>query len=248
MLRAGWSDSEPITLITPTWVPSRAATTVTPLPGPDSGRFAGRITRSDAAEVGADLLTPPGVVAERDRVGAGGEEAVGQLRRDPDAVRDVLAVDDADRGIELRPQRRQPVLERLAAGPPDDVADEEDVEVTEAIRQPGARRSRRCCRERARASRAPAARPPPRRRPIRAWRRTRAPGCRPQATDRARDGSDVTISAGAALGRTSIREPYALPSITKSEIETTVPSTGEYTSVPGAAPTSSTSVPGPPSS
>ena len=37
----------------------------------------------------------------------------------------------------------------------------------------------------------------------------------------------VTISDGAALGRTSIREPYALPSITKSEIETTVPSTGE---------------------
>ncbi len=48
----------------------------------------------------------------------------------------------------------------------------------------------------------------------------------------ASDGSgsrwlSVTISAGAALGRTSIREPYALPSITKSEIETTVPSTGE---------------------
>ena len=48
----------------------------------------------------------------------------------------------------------------------------------------------------------------------------------------ARDGSgsrwlSETISDGAALGRTSIREPYALPSITKSEIETTVPSTGE---------------------
>jgi hypothetical protein len=43
------------------------------------------------------------VVAERDRIGARGEEAVGQLRGDADAVGDVLAVDDADRGVELVP-------------------------------------------------------------------------------------------------------------------------------------------------
>jgi hypothetical protein len=41
------------------------------------------------------------VVAERDRVGPGGKEAIGQLRRDADPVRDVLAVDDADIRIEL---------------------------------------------------------------------------------------------------------------------------------------------------
>jgi hypothetical protein len=41
------------------------------------------------------------VVAERDRVGARGEQPVGELRCDPDAVGDVLAVDDADVGAEL---------------------------------------------------------------------------------------------------------------------------------------------------
>jgi hypothetical protein len=44
------------------------------------------------------------VIPERDRVGAGGEQAIGQLRRDSDAVGDVLSVDDADVGRELLPQ------------------------------------------------------------------------------------------------------------------------------------------------
>src|SRR5689334_13499445 len=43
----------------------------------------------------------------------------------------------------------------------------------------------------------------------------------------------------------SMREPNARPSITVSSIASTVPSTGEYTSVPAGAPTSSDDVDGP---
>jgi hypothetical protein len=46
------------------------------------------------------------VIAERDDVGAGPQQAVGELRRDPRAVGDVLAVDDAEVGVELLAQLR----------------------------------------------------------------------------------------------------------------------------------------------
>ena len=58
-------------------------------------------------------------------------------------------------------------------------------------------------------------------------------------------GERARITAGAALGRTSIREPSALPSITKSEIAAARPVDGGVDVGPGAAPTSRTSVPGP---
>ena len=101
MLCAGSRKSEPSRLTTATGVPSRAATTVSPRPGAAAWRLAGRMTRSRRREVRADLLPAPGVVAERDRVGAGGEQPLGEPRRDADAVRDVLAVDDADVDVEL---------------------------------------------------------------------------------------------------------------------------------------------------
>jgi hypothetical protein len=41
------------------------------------------------------------VVAERDHVGAGLEQLVGVLGRDPDAARGVLAVDDHEVGAQL---------------------------------------------------------------------------------------------------------------------------------------------------
>jgi hypothetical protein len=68
------------------------------------------------------------VVAERDHVGSGGEDAGGELRRDPDAIRGVLAVDDAERGAELLPQAGQPLLDGAPAGSADDVAYEEDLQ------------------------------------------------------------------------------------------------------------------------
>jgi len=66
------------------------------------------------------------VVAERYDVGAGGEQAVGELRRDAGAVGDVLAVDDAQVGVELLAQRREMLLDRAPARDAEDVGEEED--------------------------------------------------------------------------------------------------------------------------
>src|SRR5262249_42902064 len=54
-----------------------------------------------------------------------------------------------------------------------------------------------------------------------------------------------TTSDGAPVGWMSMREPNVRPSITTSSIASTVPSTGEYTSVPAGAPTSSDELDGP---
>ena len=75
--------SEPITLITATRVPSRAATTARPCPGSEEREVRRAYHAVGAREVRHDLDPAPRVVAERDRVDAGGEEPVGELRRDP---------------------------------------------------------------------------------------------------------------------------------------------------------------------
>ena len=77
-------------------------------------------------QIGADLVAAPGVVAERDRVGARREQNLGEPRGDPHPVRDVLAVDDAQVDLVALTEAGEQALERIAAGPADDVADEED--------------------------------------------------------------------------------------------------------------------------
>jgi hypothetical protein len=66
------------------------------------------------------------VVTERDHVGPGSEQPLGQPRRDPRAVGDVLAVDDAEADAVLLLQRRQALLDGLPARGAEDVGDEED--------------------------------------------------------------------------------------------------------------------------
>jgi hypothetical protein len=66
------------------------------------------------------------VIAERDDVGTGGEDPLGELRREPAAVGGVLAVDDAEGGAELLAQARQALLDRSAPGRAEDVCDEEE--------------------------------------------------------------------------------------------------------------------------
>jgi len=77
-------------------------------------------------EVGRDLAPAPDVVAERDRVGPGREQPVGQARRDARPVGDVLAVDDAEADAVLLLQRGQALLDRLPACGAEDVGDEEN--------------------------------------------------------------------------------------------------------------------------
>jgi hypothetical protein len=66
------------------------------------------------------------VVAERDHVGAGGEQLVGELAGDARTVGGVLAVDDAAVGAQLLAQPRQPFLDGAPAGDAEDVREEED--------------------------------------------------------------------------------------------------------------------------
>jgi hypothetical protein len=66
------------------------------------------------------------VVAERDHVGAGGEQPVGELRGDAGAVGRVLAVDDREVGCELLAQRGQALLDGAPAGGAEDVGKEEE--------------------------------------------------------------------------------------------------------------------------
>jgi hypothetical protein len=65
------------------------------------------------------------VVAERDDVGARGEQLVGELAGDSRAVGDVLAVDDAEIGGELFAQSRKAFFDGASAGDAEDVREEE---------------------------------------------------------------------------------------------------------------------------
>ncbi len=66
------------------------------------------------------------MVPEREHVDAGREQLVGELGRDPDPVRGVLAVGDAEVDVELFTQRRQPLLDRADTRPAVYVGDEEN--------------------------------------------------------------------------------------------------------------------------
>jgi hypothetical protein len=65
------------------------------------------------------------VVPERHDVGPRGEKLVRELAGDAGAVRDVLAVDDAEIGVELVAETRQPLLDGAAPGNPEDVCEKE---------------------------------------------------------------------------------------------------------------------------
>jgi hypothetical protein len=76
-------------------------------------------------EVADDLGAVVGVVAQRDDVDAGREQLVGDLRRDPEPARYVLAVDDHERVAVRLAQPWQQREQGAAAQTPDQVADEQ---------------------------------------------------------------------------------------------------------------------------
>ena len=72
------------------------------------------------------------MVAECDHVRAGSQNPGRELGRDPDPVREILAVDDAERGAELLPQSWQPLLDRPPSGRTHNVPDKEELQGTES--------------------------------------------------------------------------------------------------------------------
>jgi hypothetical protein len=87
------------------------------------GRTHDRLAR---VQVRVDLAAVIRVVAQRDRVDAGGEHLLGDLRRDAQATGGVLAVDDDECGLVALAQRRQAVEQRAPADAADDVTGEQD--------------------------------------------------------------------------------------------------------------------------
>ena len=72
------------------------------------------------------LALVPGVVAERDRIGAGIQQIVADRLGDAEAAGGVLAVDDDAIELPALAQAGQALDHRVAAGPPDDVAEERE--------------------------------------------------------------------------------------------------------------------------
>ena len=77
-------------------------------------------------QVGDDLLAVPGVVAERQHVGAGGEQRLGHLWAEAEAVRGVLGVHHHQIEAKGGPQAGKGGGDGLPAGAAEDVAEEED--------------------------------------------------------------------------------------------------------------------------
>ena len=232
-LSNGRSVSSPSRLITatPSWTREAAAR-----------RGGGHVGRAQdavrAREVGREARLAPRPVAERHDVRARGEQALGDLRGDPAPVGGVLAVDDAEVDAELvaqrgrrastarRPARRTRRRRRGSSRPAGALRDLERRRRVDLDAGCGSRR--RSC-----GGRAPASRPSRSRAPARASSRTRSPSAPTTSDGSARTREIETTSDGAPAGWMSIRWSNGLPSSTSCSIPTTVPSTGEYASVPG---------------
>src|SRR5262249_30333794 len=188
-----------------------------------------------------DLAPPPGVIPERDHIRPGAEYRVRELRCDPDAVRDVLAVDDAEVDVALVANRAKVFLDRPSSGAAEHIGDEEDPQGKPTVAAgftSSATWLPASCVNRASACFSTCERSITR--PIFVFDAATV-----EPTVSAGSGVSCvndTTSDGAADGWMSICEPYTRPLRTKSVTPVTVPSTGAYTSVPGAAPTSRTSV------
>ena len=100
-------------------------------PGPRRARR--EVERADnpglLRDVGDQLLAVPGVVAQRDRVGAGGQDGFGHVGRQAEAVAGVLAVDHHQVGAQVGAQLGQAGGNGVTAGAADDVAQEQDSHV-----------------------------------------------------------------------------------------------------------------------
>ena len=73
------------------------------------------------------------MVPERDDVGARREQLVRELAGDAGAVRDVLAVDDAEIRAELVAQAAEPLVDRPPSRDAEDVCEEEESQLRTSV-------------------------------------------------------------------------------------------------------------------
>ena len=95
--------------------------------------MARKIHRTDQARRALDenqrFLLIPGVIAERDRVGAGIEQFLIDRLGDAEPAGGILAIDDDEIERPVADHARQMFGDGGAAGPADDVTDEENTQV-----------------------------------------------------------------------------------------------------------------------
>ena len=195
--------SRPIACTTSARRPPATSTTTEP-----AARRAGRkIQRAQQprvlGDVGDDLLAVPGVVAQRDHVGAGGEQRARHVGGQAEAVRGVLGVHHREVDAQRLAQPGQRGGHRLAAGAPDHVADEQDAHSFVPCR-----RSRR-----ARSPRRPAARRRgrPALRPVPARHRPRPAGSAPATPPASGRSSPRHIPPDSRADRTPAAAPAGSP-------------------------------------
>ena len=120
--------TRPMALMTSARLPFLVSTSAAPRPG-----VARKIQRTDQARRALDedqrLLLIPGMVAERDRIGAGIDEIVVDRLGDAKTAGGVLAIDDDEIERPVADQARQMFRNRGAAGLADHVADEENAQI-----------------------------------------------------------------------------------------------------------------------
>ena len=92
--------------MTSTRAPFFASIIAAPRPGLLFGKFSGRISARDALDEHQRFPLPPGMVAERDDVGAGIDELVIDRLGNAEAAGGVLAVDDRPDRASSRAWRR----------------------------------------------------------------------------------------------------------------------------------------------
>ena len=119
-------NSRPMALTTRACRPSGSSTTTLPAPGVPGGKFSGRSRRGVSAMIRDDFLAVPGVVAQRDHVGAGGEQRARHFGRQAEAVRGVLGIHHREVDAQARAQVGQRGGDGFAAGAADHVAQEQD--------------------------------------------------------------------------------------------------------------------------
>jgi hypothetical protein len=95
---------------------------------PRSGEIGGPQHALVLLEHGNDVAVAPDVVAGRENVRPSGEELLRQLRGQPQSIRDVFRVDDAEVDVELVTKVVEPRLDGATAGWPEDVAEKENAQ------------------------------------------------------------------------------------------------------------------------
>ncbi len=102
-----------------------------------AGRAFRKICRAQQARLARkildDFLPLPDVISAGEHIGARREKFLGDPRRDAETGSGILAVDDAQIDLALREDVREPVVNDLAAGRADDIADEKYSQFVESV-------------------------------------------------------------------------------------------------------------------